>query len=529
MITFVPWRILRFLAVPTTAFVLAFALTTAQPVYANGWEHYAIPFKALLRALKSDNPEYRTQAAISMGVRREACAVKPLLAALARPEDVAGVRRTIYEALGRIGDGRALAVLHDALASEKRDEIRSSAAAALGAIGAPDSLARLLAAFEHDGLTVKSRVIDALGAYPQGESIDLLGRVALDDANPSLRSRAIRALGETRTAAAGEPLLAALARARTDRAKGEVVDALGRAGFAAARQPLTRLLRETGAELLRARIAVALGSIGGGDAEATLIEILGDNSRHVQFFAIDGLNRLGSTAAAKPLIRLYLRLAAAFDGRDPQATPSDPTPLVTDLDLMRGIMRALIAGNAPAGLPAFLDAVKPREIFGPTGTLIFVEQRVYELRRVAAVGLGYTGADKAHQHIVGFLLDDPDYRLRAAATRSLGMLGRPGAAKAVVAMLGDPHPEVRWTAASVLGRLADATAVRVLAGRLTDSHAEVRRQAALSLGYLGAKDARAALEGLANDDPRETVREAARHALDLLDARSGVRPPRRRA
>ncbi len=517
MITFLPGRVSRGFVALAIAFVLAFALTAPQPAHANGWEHHAIPFKALLRALASDNPEYRMQAAISMGVRREARAVKPLLAALARPEDVAGVRRTIYEALGRIGDRRALAVLHGALAGEELEEVRGAAAAALGAIGAPESLAHLLAAFESDGLTFKSRVIDALAAYPQDDSIDLLARTALGGANASLRSRAIRALGETRAAAAGEPLLTALASARTDRARSEVVDALGRTRIPAAREPLTRLLRETDAELLRARIAVALGSIGGGDAEATLIEMLGDNSRHVQFFAIDGLNRLGSTAAAKPLTRLYLRLAAAFDRRDAQAAPSNPTPLVADLDLMRGIMRALIAGNAPAGLPAFLDAAKPREFFGPAGTRVFVDQRIYELRRVAAVGLGYTGATGARQYIVGFLLDDPDYRLRAAATRSIGVLGRPGAVEVVVAMLRDPHPEVRWTAASVLGRLADATAVRALAGRLTDSHAEVRRQAAISLGYLGANETRAALEGLANGDPRETVREAARHALDLLD------------
>ncbi len=88
----------------TIVFVVAFALTTPQPAQANGWEHYAIPFKALLRALESENPEYRAQAALSMGVRREARAVQPLLAALARPEDAVGARRAMYQALGRIGD-----------------------------------------------------------------------------------------------------------------------------------------------------------------------------------------------------------------------------------------------------------------------------------------------------------------------------------------------------------------------------------------------------------------------------------------
>ena len=389
MITFLPGRVSRGFVALAIAFVLAFALTAPQPAHANAWEHHAIPFKALLRALASDNPEYRMQAAISMGVRREVRSVEPLLAALARPEDVRNVRRAIYEALGRIGDRRALAVLHDALVGEGLDETRGAAADALGAIGAPDSLAHLLAVFERDGLTVKSRVIDALAAYPQDDSIDLLARISLDGANPSLRSRAIHALGETRTAAAGEPLLTALAKARTDRARSEVVDALGRARIPAARGPLTRLLREAGGELLRAHIAVALGSIGGNDAATTLIEMLGDESRRVQFFVVDGLNRLGSAAAAQPLTRLYLRFAEEFDGRDPQARPSDPTPLVTDLDLMRGILRALIACDAPVGLPAFLDAAKPREFAGLAGTRIFVDQRIYELRRVAAVGLGY--------------------------------------------------------------------------------------------------------------------------------------------
>ncbi|MHC4424104.1 MAG: HEAT repeat domain-containing protein [Planctomycetota bacterium] len=100
--------------------------------HGNGWEHGAIPFEALVKALEFDSPETRLRAAQSLGVRGQQEAVEPILKCLTRPEENPLVRSALYLALGKLGDRRAIPVLTDCIGKETREELRSDCATAFG-------------------------------------------------------------------------------------------------------------------------------------------------------------------------------------------------------------------------------------------------------------------------------------------------------------------------------------------------------------------------------------------------------------
>jgi HEAT repeat protein len=164
-----------------------------------------------------------------------------------------------------------------------------------------------------------------------------------------------------------------------------------------------------------------------------------------------------------------------------------------------------------------LAAAASRDVPRDSAEGLRLAEGFFEVRRSALVGLGYTRAQRAASFLGGRAgIGDGDFRLRAAAVRSLGVLGFPESFDRVKAALSDPSAEVRWTAGTVLGRLGWRGAVPGLLRRLADDHAEVRRQSALSLGYLGDRKAVGPLQSLARSDEREAVREAAAYAARLL-------------
>jgi HEAT repeat protein len=484
----------------------------------NGWEHGAIPFEVLLRALASDAPETRRRAAESLGFRGQRAAVEPLLARLTRSEPEPHVRGALYVALGRLGDGRAVPALTRCLDAESREELRGDCVTALGMIAETRTLPRLLQALAAESsFLVRSGVVDALGRFADPPALTALSSLVTSETNTQLRLRAFRALGRTRAAAATEPLLAALAAARDDTDRAVVVAALGDLKPREATRPLTTLLASTRSPELRARITQALGAIRDGDAYATLGKLLTDDVAAVRYFAIEGLRALGRAEAAVPIARLSLDISRRVAGRSSRELLSDLPRVRADLSLQDAAVRALTELDAPASVEALLSAAEPSRVSLESAEALALAEGIFEVRRAALVGLGFTRSRRAAAFLAGPRgAGDPDFRLRGAAVRSLGVLGFPDAVTRATAALADPAADVRTVAAVVLGRLRQRTAVAPLLRRLSDRDGEVRRQAALSLGYLGDAQALDRLRAVARDDRHEGVREAAAVAASLL-------------
>ena len=492
------------------------ALPASGEPAANGWEHAGIPYEALIAALAYDDPDTRKRAAHSLGHRGQKEAVPHLLAALAKPEPDHGVRSRIYLALGRLGEQASAPALFECLDREGREELRGDCAAALGGVRsgrARDRLIAMLGGDEH--VLVKRRAVDALGRYGDPAAVDALAAVALRDGGKRdrLRRHAIAALGATGHPDAAAPLLTLLDRAADEADALPVVIALGRSGGAAARAPLAALLERARGVRLRTALALALAAVGDRDTAAAMTRLLADPAPPVQLAAIRALRSHGGREHAASVAAYASGLAARlFDGGT-----RDAAGALVDASLLEAALATLTALDAAHGEGVLLDAARLRAGARETTADIVIANALYRVRRGAIYGLGYTGSDGAAAFLAGPEgLSDPDSRLRAAAIRSVAVLGKPGAAAAILGALDDPRAEVRIAAAGALGRLGEGRAVAPLIGSLDDRHAQVRRRAAESLGYLADPAARPALKLRAEGDESPVVRKAARFALSLL-------------
>ncbi|MDP6344972.1 MAG: HEAT repeat domain-containing protein, partial [Alphaproteobacteria bacterium] len=359
-------------------------------------------------------------------------------------------------------------------------------------------------------LIVRADIVSALGAYRRPRAVAALAGLLDGKGNASLRRKAIGALGRTGSHTATAPLLAALGTAQADGERAAIVAALSQIADPAARPALERLFDASKAPLLKVRIAAALGAIRDGSAVPKLIVLLEHELAAVRFFAVDALATANDRRAAEPLRRLYRRASAAAELPDGRAGRPAITAFLASQSLRLAVIRALITLDPGGSVAEFLDAAAPMERPRTSAVGLRLNEGIYELRRAAIVGLGYSRTATASRYLAdGGILADRDFRLRATALRALGVLRQPASAPAVVALLDDGVAEARWVAAKVLGRLGNTDAANDLRLRLGDPHPEVRRQAALSLGFLGDRQACPELAGLVGDDPAKQVREAA--------------------
>lgn len=495
---------------------LLLACLLANDATANGWEHGAVPYDALVKALDFPDAETRLRAAHSLGVRGRARAVQPLLQRLESPEPNVRVRSAIYIAFGHLKTAASVPALHNCLEKEQREELRADCARALGLIADPRSLALLLAALEKNSTAVaRLSVVEALGGFAHPDVIAVLSEVLRGDA-ARLRLVAALALGRTGSTDAVEPLLKAFNSASNDTELAAIAHAFGELGASEAAEPLAALLSTTKNPALRARVVIVLGVIRNGSSFPTLVEMLEDPTPTVRFFAVNSLRELGQAQAVEPLARLSLSLAGRLAARPVAEMLSNPAESLADLGLQEAIVRTLVELGPGQSLQVLLAAARARDVPAGSSTGLKLLEAFYQQRRAALYGLGYTQSPTAMRALREVVLGDPDFRLRALAVRSIGVLGFGESASLAGKMLSDSSPEVRWTAASVLGRLHDHTSEAPLRVALGDEHAQVRKQAALGLGYLHATSAIGDLKALANKDSSEQVRKAAAYAISLL-------------
>ena len=141
-------------------------------------------------------------------------------------------------------------------------------------------------------------------------------------------------------------------------------------------------------------------------------------------------------------------------------------------------------------------------------------QKLWRVRRDAAVALGQIGdADAVEPLIAGLKDDNPS--VRRAAAEALGQIGDAAALGPLIAALKSAAVDVRKTAAEALGQIGDAGSLGPLMAALKDASWSVRRAAAESLGQIGDADAVEPLK-VAYEDQDSNVRRTAAAALAAL-------------
>jgi HEAT repeat protein len=172
----------------------------------------------------------------------------------------------------------------------------------------------------------------------------------------------------------------------------------------------------------------------------------------------------------------------------------------------------------PAALPALIAAAHAE----PSPAV-----RAEIARALGTVGEGHDDAVPTLARLLG---GDHDAGVRKSAAQSLGWLGAPAGAQALVGALGDPSTEVREAAAAALGAKgfapAASDAVPALTAALGDAASEVWREAAKSLAAFGAAAAPAvpALRQMLASGDSSRRRAAANALIGLGPAGAGASP-----
>jgi HEAT repeat protein len=167
-------------------------------------------------------------------------------------------RRNAAEELGRSGDASAVPPLCTCLRDGDK-EVRASAAAALGRLGAP-AVPPLLGLLTDRDWHVRYRAAEALGLIRERRAVPALV-AALADSRDHVRYMAAKSLGAIGDAAAIEPLIAAIADGN-EFVRRSVAAALGLLGGDAARRALRGRLDAEPCEGVRAAIEAALEARG---------------------------------------------------------------------------------------------------------------------------------------------------------------------------------------------------------------------------------------------------------------------------
>jgi HEAT repeat protein len=355
--------------------------------------------------------------------------VDGLIRALAYKKDDA-IRRAAAEALGRLGDARAVEPLITALRAHWRASALA-AAEALGRIGDLRAIGPLIgtlhSAHPEDMLRI---AVDALVAFGQPAVEPLARRLRSEIAEEAwLAAGALARIG----CPGVEALIAAL-RDQSPYARRAASEALGQAHDRRAVGPLIDVLREH--DSASASAARALGALGDARAVEPLAAEL--SNEHLWWEARKeaaiALGRIGDARAVEPL-------AAALRDRD---------------DKIRS-----------AAAEALTQLAVPDDL--ATDAWYLVAERNWE----AAFALGSIAVEP----LVLVALTDKD-KNAADAARTLGKIGDARAVEALVDVLAaNRMGTVPAVTAEALGAIGDARAVGPLVARLKESRYSHERKA----------------------------------------------------
>jgi len=150
-------------------------------------------FNGLLKALDDKSPGVRATTVNALGALGDKRAIEPLLKIL--KEDAQEVRYVACGALGKLKAEEALPDLIDILSKDDSEMVRAAAAKALAAIGDMKAMNPLCeAAFSEKEIGARVSIIMALSAFPESDSLKTLDRLLSDDEERIRRNAAV-ALG----------------------------------------------------------------------------------------------------------------------------------------------------------------------------------------------------------------------------------------------------------------------------------------------------------------------------------------------
>lgn len=299
-----------------------------------------------LTLLNTDSALERQKAARSLGRSRDADAVEPLLDRLWQEQDKV-VRSAIIDALNRIGDQRVVEPLLQMLRSEVdpvRGEQILTVVIRLGGPSIADELLTLLSIQRSPFIQVE--IVRLLGKIRYQNAVqplmDLLAQLDYQQSyhNQSLRTAALRSLGELRDPRAVPQLLAML-KTKTAR-QHEIINALGLIGDKRALPTVHHYMLHAADVVTRSAAKRAFINLVDEDELDMLLDLLDYDDLEMRVTAVRLVGQFGDGRAIDDLVRIL---------DDPRAQLSKRSDEDTNLRLRQEALNALVAIGDKQAIP----------------------------------------------------------------------------------------------------------------------------------------------------------------------------------
>jgi HEAT repeat protein len=435
------------------------------------------------------------------------------------------VRKLAADALGEIGDVRAVAALSPAVADADRN-VRAAAAEALGKIGGADAAAALEGALRQDDQTLRLATLDALGRAGHTPPISLLAPLAQD---PFLRRPLYRLLGSLSDPVALELILSGLrehARGTREAALAALANqrALRRGGGYASLARRVRDLAHASPEIA-AGARAALGSEDPLVVQGALwvLAMIQDTSAASAVAAAGADDRHRDTAVAA-LEAMGAAAGVALVSSLPSLSPGGRATAIRALARLRewsavSPLSTLAASGDPDERVMALEALG--ELGDPSAVPLLAtllgEEMVAAAAARAMTTIGRRDASAVRDEVHRRMAKGPTPLL----VRLLGEIGGPEDMVALRQAAGSPDAPIRVAAIEAMAALRLAAGGELVAHRLADEDAAVRAAAARALAVFDMPETRRALRAaLTDDDPQ--VASAAATSLGSMGAREAV-------
>jgi HEAT repeat protein len=527
-----------------------------------------------IKQLAGPNLSDRLRAAERLSRLGDQKAVPALIDTLATDKEPA-VKVKVVEALGSLKDRRAVEALINAAAMPEK-EVRAAAVTSLGLIGDPIASETLFAAAQDNEPIVRNAAIQSLSLL--GVSVE---RLATDVAHPNWQVRAAALstyarLGDPRAV----PVIMAALKDSDIRVRAEAARTLGQFGDGRATDALIASLNDPASDV-RIQATFALGRLRESRALAPLSSLLNDRDQRVSLAAAESLARMKDPRATRLLVaaltdadwRVRTRAAKTLARASAEGAIGDVAgPLVTALKDKDPVVRfyaatALVA-MGPEAIAPLIDLLRAdREADRERGIRVLtkigapaVEQLIAllqdrkspgEVRAAAARTLGIIGDARAITPLSGALRDENAF-LRQQSALALGVIGEPAldqlmsmasaalpatreiaiealgsihserSLNRVIEALADQNPGVRSSAVKALGNSSSERAVPHLMALMRNESGTLKSQAAASLARLGAIALPQLISTLKDSQP--SIRSLAAESLGEIGSKEAVGP-----
>jgi HEAT repeat protein len=231
---------------------------------------------------------------------------------------------------------------------------------------------------------------------------------------------------------------------------------------------------------------------------------------------IRGLGETGHNKATTPLLALGRQVAQTTAELARRGAQHNLARHLTLLSLQRETIHALGRLREPRAWPLLEQALTIQAPAPTSVEALHLRNQQYELRRTALLALVHMPDSPRVARWLARLLKDRDPKVRAEATRALGLRGNTHHVALLRPAFTDTHPEVRWEAIRAVGVMHARAAGTAVLQALHDPHPRVVAEAARACAALRETQAIPRLETLQRSTHDEVVQEAVAETLDTL-------------